>query len=1146
MTRTQRLLLTAAAALTLALLQAGAAAAATPWWHIDTSAAPSYLPTSGEGQITLTATNLGDAETNGTITLRDELPANVKATSVLVGNGNGNPGSCEALPNVQCSFTKPVLPYETVRLRVTVQTEGLTEGQLANTATVTGGGADAAHITKALQVADQETPFGVESYEMTPENERGERDQQAAGHPFQLTTSLDLDTTLAPYSAATEKGIFPTAPALPHDLHFKLPVGLVGDVNAVPQCSETDFSAIAEEGTNECPEDTAIGAATVTINDPVPLGYVTLTVPVFNLRPEKGEPARFGFEAQYVPVVLKTAVPTGGNYAVEVSVTEASQAAQVLSSQVTLWGSPGAESHDHSRGWQCLIGGKWVEKAEPAQPCALSHQASPTAFITLPGQCTSPPSTTVTGDSWPAGTGRPGTTIAATEHTTYTFPGALSGCAAIPFNPTISLEPETTEANTPTGLNVEIKVPQAPTLDSTAPAGEGDLQEATVTLPDGLELNPSAANGLQVCSALQFGFEEHPETSQTQNLQFAPTPPSCPDASKVGTVMIETPLLEGQLITGSVYLAEQNTNPFQAPLVLYLTAEDPTAGILVKLAGSVTPTADGQVITTFQNTPQLPFSDLKLHLFGTERPPLSTPPKCGTYNATTSFTAWSGTNRSPTSSPAFQITSGQAGSPCQPTLPFTPSLTAGAQNNQAAALTPFTVNVGHADSDQPLERIELQLPPGIAALIAAVTPCPEAAALADSCPATSLIGHTTAVAGLGNEPVTITGQVYLTGALRATAGHGAAPFGLLTLTHAAAGPFDLGEVPVLATINVDPTTAAVSVLSEPIPKLIKGVPVDLKALQVTVERPGNQPFEFNPTNCQPLSVTGQLTGYEGAAQPIKYPFQVHGCASLPFHPALEAATQAQASRLNGASLSVKVRSAGLGQANIAKVALQLPRQLPSRLTTIQKACPDTTFEANPAGCDEGSVIGTATIHTPILNSPLAGPAYLVSHGGAAFPDVEFVLQGEGIKLILDGKTDIKAGVTYSRFEATPDAPFTSFETTLPAGPHSALGANLPAAQNENFCGTTLTMPTIITGQNGAVINQNTKIAIAGCHGVADYKKRLTPAQKLKRSLAMCRKRYKHSKSRRRHCETAARKAYRASKTARAHHRTRAADKPHKP
>ncbi|MEA2207717.1 MAG: hypothetical protein QOF54_194, partial [Solirubrobacteraceae bacterium] len=301
----------------------------------------------------------------------------------------------------------------------------------------------------------------------------------------------------------------------------------------------------------------------------------------------------------------------------------------------------------------------------------------------------------------------------------------------------------------------------------------------------------------------------------------------------------------------------------------------------------------------------------------------------------------------------------------------------------------------------------------------------------------------------------------------------------------------------------------------------KGVPSQLQHINVTVDRPN---FEFNPTNCAPKSVTATLTGAQAATANVSAPFQIANCGKLPFAPKLTATSGGQASKPNGASLNVNVTSAGLGQANIQKVFLTLPKALPSRLTTIQKACVDAVFNKNPAACDEGSVIGRATIHTPVLKSPLTGPAYLVAHGNAAFPDVEFVLQGEGITLVLDGKTDIKKGITYSRFDTTPDAPFTTFETQLPTGPHSALTANVPESAHYSLCATKLTMPTEITAQNGAVIKQETKIGLTGCK-----KTSISRAQKLKKALKACRK--KHDKHKRSACEKQARKRYGPKKAA---------------
>jgi hypothetical protein len=413
-----------------------------------------------------------------------------------------------------------------------------------------------------------------------------------------------------------------------------------------------------------------------------------------------------------------------------------------------------------------------------------------------------------------------------------------------------------------------------------------------------------------------------------------------------------------------------------------------------------------------------------------------------------------------------------------------------------------------------------------------VTPCPQANVNTNTCPPSSLVGHTTAVAGLGSQPVTIGGSLYL------TEGYNGAPFGLLALTHAVVGPvyagrqtFNLGEIPVRSTINVDPLTAAVTInTTDPIPQFIKGAPAQLKELNVVVDRPE---FQFNPTNCSPLTITGTLTGYEGTSSPLSQPLKVENCGNLHFNPGFSAEVQGQGSKPNGVGFKVITTSAGIGQGNIRKVFVALPKQLPSRLTTIQKACLAAVFEANPASCPEGSNIGSAHIVTPVLKNPLQGPAYLVSHGAAEFPDVEFVLQGEGLKLILDGKTDIKKGITYSRFESTPDAPFTRFETTLPAGPHSALTANVPESKKFNLCAEKLNMPTEITGQNGTLIKQTTHIKITGCKKKVT---KLTRKQKLAKALKACRKHFKKGSKKRKTCERAARKKYGPKKHAAKHHR----------
>jgi hypothetical protein len=1094
------------------------------WWRLDSTAAPTFLVPGTEAQITVTAQDLGAAAVSGAkhvITIADTLPAGLKPTSIEgrkfqpLGE-NKSKMLCPSTKEVEegaplrCTFAEGLAPYERLEVEIKVEVgSGMTPGDYTNEATVEGGEASTGGalsppppLKKVVAVKAGSTPFGIENANLALENEDGTADTQAGEHPFQMTTTLDLNQTFEPNVIGVRE---PSAPALTKDVQLNLPPGLLGNPKAVPTCSEADFATEVPSGNfiNACPSDTALGVAVVTINEPLLFRFSSRSVPVFNLVPAPGEPARLGFSLLHVKVVLDTSVRTGKDYGVVATVKNASQVADVLSSEVTIWGVPGDARHDPSRGWPCVEGG--VDAIQGGEKCAPPETRNNAPFLSLPTYCSQPLETVALADSWL----EPGHFVSKAS----TSP-ALEGCLALPFSSSLGVEPETQAGNTPTGLKVDVKVPQDSTLSASGLA-EADVKATTVALPEGVLLNPAASDGLLACSAAQVGFTGLEEQFQTNNNEFSPAVPECPDASKVGTVKITTPLLPNKL-EGSVYLARQNTNPFKAPLVLYLIAQDPVSGVLVKLAGKVTPNpVTGQLVSTFENTPPLPFEDLELNFFGGPRASVTTPPLCGTYTTATSFAPWSG-NEAATPSSSFAITSGPGGAGCSNPQPFSPSFQAGSTNNQAGGFTPFSLTLGRADGDQALSGITMKLPPGMAAILASVTPCPEPQAAQGACGPESLVGHATSSSGLGASPFTLPGQVYLTGP------YNGGPFGISIVTPAVAGPFNLGKVIVRSTINVDPYTAVVTIHGA-VPTMVEtasvgkaGIPVQLQRTNVVVDRPG---FQFNPTNCTPMAITGTLNGAQGGTKGVSSPFQVANCAKLPFHPKFEASTQAKTSKANGASLTVKVGSPGLGQANISKTKVVLPIALPSRLTTIQKACRDSIFEANPAACDEGSNIGTATIHTPVFKNPLSGPAYLVSHGNAAFPDIEFVLQGEGVTIILDGQTDIKKGITSSTFNALPDAPFTTFETVLPEGPHSALGAIT------NLCTQTLIMPTTITAQNGNVINQNTRIGVTGC----PKKAALTRAQLLAKALKACKKQFKHNKKKRHACEARARKKYKAKK-----------------
>jgi hypothetical protein len=558
---------------------------------------------------------------------------------------------------------------------------------------------------------------------------------------------------------------------------------------------------------------------------------------------------------------------------------------------------------------------------------------------------------------------------------------------------------------------------------------------------------------------------------------------ACPSTSKIGTVEVTTPLLDHPL-AGSVYLAAQEDNPFNSLFAIYLVIHDPVSGVIVKLAGHVELGGEseggtenglppGQIRTTFTENPQLPVEEVKLDLAGGERAPLVTPASCGPATTTTLLTPWSAPEgQAAMPSSTFEFQCGTA-----PPPGFNPSFLAGVTNNQAGASSTFTLQLSREDHEQDFHSISTTMPPGLLATLRGVPRCGEAEANDGTCSAASQIGETVAAAGVG-EPVWVEGgRIYLTGP------YNGAPFGLSIVVPAVAGPFNLGTKVVRAGIQINPTTAQPTVTtnaSEPydIPSILRGVPLYIRNIDATINRSN---FILNPTNCSPLEVTGTITSTTGTSDQKSSPFEAAHCANLPFTPKLTASVAAHASKANGTSFDVKLESAGVGQANIHKVDLQLPIALPSRLTTLQKACLAATFEANPAACSPESVIGQATIRTPVLSGPLSGPAYLVSHGGEEFPNVEFVLTGEGVTFILDGKTDIKHGITYSKFETAPDAPFTTFETELPAGPHSILAANAPSPKNPyDLCGTNLAMPTEIIGQNGAVIKDTTTIATPGC------------------------------------------------------------------
>jgi hypothetical protein len=1050
----------------LCLIPASATAADVPVWQVSSESFPSSLPPGGTGEYILHVRNFGAVASDGSrIRVVDQLPPGVEATSAS-GEIFGEPTGaeyweCTGTTVVTClnnPTTIPAIlpegepPTETRAgnpfIVISVKVAPGSSGSVQNAVSVSGGGGPEARGTEPSPLTSAPARFGMENFEQLVLNRDGTPADQAGGHPYELITSFTLNNN------AEEEGLFQAAQE-PKDLEVGLPPGFLGNANATPRCSRAAFDEgrAKASGGPLCPPDTRVGTESLIFGN---LPFLLVTFPVFNLEPPAGVPSQFGFAFQTKLGFIDGGVRTGEGYALKVRLGNILQE-RILRSTLTLWGDPA----EHGTG------------------------ASGPPLLTNPTACGTPMTDLVSMDSWeqPAAVGASPFSYPFTASYPVTDARgdqlAMQGCQKLNFTPALVVRPETSATDSPTGLEVKLTVPQNEEDEGLATA---NLRDATVTLPAGLTVSPSVANGLQACAPEQIGLSNG-------------AAPACPDPSKIGTVTVHSPLLQTPL-TGSVYVAQQNDNPFGSLLAIYLTAE--AEGAVIKLAGHVQANpANGQLTVSFDENPQLPFSDLTVNLFGGPRAAVMTPSACGAYTTTARLTAWNGAEVIPAIAP-FDTSAG-----C--TQGFAPSFTAGASGNAAGAFGTFSTTISRADSDQPLGAISVTTPPGLLGMLAKVPLCADAQAATGTCPAASLIGHTTESAGPGPDPVTVQGgQVFLTGPYKG------APFGLSILVPAVAGPFNLGTVNVRATIHVDPTTGQITIVSDPLPTILQGIPLDVRAINVSVDRPG---FMFNPTSCEPLVTAATIASSQGASASPSSRFQAADCASMTFKPSFTASTHGNGTKHNGASLTVRIAThqgppanpSVVGEANIHKVDVQLPLALPSRLTTLQKACTDLQFDANPAGCPLESLVGSAVARTPVLPVPLEGPAYLVSHGGAALPDLVIVLQGDGVRIDLTGETKITKGITYSKFETAPDAPIESFELRLPEGPYSVLAAN------GNLCGRTTTrtatkhitrrvhghiihtvrkvkkttpaplqMPTTITAQNGAVLQQNTNITTSGC------------------------------------------------------------------
>lgn len=868
-------------------------------------------------------------------------------------------------------------------------------------------------------------------------NQDGTVADLAGSHPYSYSVSMAFNTLS---NGKVEGGA-------PRDIIADLPAGFLGNPLAVPRCTRQDFEGVL----SKCPTDTQVGVVRALL---VGLGETRL--PLFNLEPSPGNAAQLGASAVNLNVLQNASVLNEEGYAVRVGAFNIP--AEVSAVTEVIWGIPSDSSHDAERGGQALDGGPPVKSSAPRLP-----------FLTLPTSCEAPPRFTVSADSkLDPGNFVSESTVARDAGGN---PAALAGCGGVPFTPTISSSPTSQAAESPAGLDFQLKLPNAGLLSSDGIA-ETEPVKTEVALPPGVTVNPSAANGIAACSEAQYAAADG---SPGQG---------CPEASKIGTLVASSPLLE-EAIEGSVYLAQPRENRFGSLLALYIVASAPQRGVLVKQAGEVqADPATGQLKTTFDELPPLPYSSFELKLREGPRAPLITPQGCGTYETEANLYPFSAPTTATVRKAPFKVISGAGGGSCpdgEAQMPNRPAFDAGTVTPVAGAYSPFVFNLSRQDGEQRFSSISATLPTGLVGKLANVPYCPESAIAtatsrteegggalensSPSCPVNSQVGTVSVAAGAGPSPYSVQGKVYLAGPYKG------GPLSLVVITPAIAGPFDLGSVAIRTALQVDPFTAQIHATSDPLPAILHGIPLDVRSVSLQMNEPE---FTLNPTNCSEKSVAGQVTSLTGSGASLLERFQVGGCAGLDFAPKLKLSLKGATKRSGHPALkAVLTFPKGSTSANIARAQVGLPHSEFLDQGSIQTVCTQPQLKSD--SCPAASIYGRATAYTPLLDKPLTGPVYLGTGFGHTLPDLVADLDGQ-IRVLVHGRVDTtpQDGLR-NTFEAVPDAPVSKFVLEMKGGKKGLLENSV------NICKRTHRAEVRLTAQSGRVAAFKTPISNS-CRG----------------------------------------------------------------
>ena len=966
----------------------------------------------------LIATNVGSGASSGPIEITDTLPEGLTPVTPE-GTDSGTDGQPASFPcavleqTVTCTDPNPVAPGRMVQVLIPVVVSPSAPPVVANRASVLGGGSGEARAFTETRIDTEATSFGAVSgpagLSLAFTGSEAAPVTQGGSHPYQVTIDVGLETALAGQALVSAGHL--------RNLKVDLPRGMSLNPTATPQlCSEAQLQR------DLCPDASAVGVGAVQLAlGPPEVG----TSPLYNMISPPGAVAELGMDVFGLGVFIHLlgGVDASREYRLSLSGHDllARSLNPAIGVQIQLWGDPSDENHEGVRGKCTFFGGS----------CPVD--AADASFLSMPGSCTRSLSMGIAVSSWedPGRSllfdGQPEDPLGA--------PVSLDGCNNLSFDPTIEARPTTNLADSPSGLNLTLHLPQDQNLGRLADA---NLKNATIVLPEGMAINPSFATGTGACT-------------QTQVDLRGSEPAGCPDASTLGTVMVKTPLLDHPL-PGALYLAEPFDNPFGSLLAVYLAIDDPQSGVVIKLPGKVIADPQtGQLSIGFTESPELPFEELALHLFGGPRAPLRTTANCVTSTVSATMTPWStpeGADADP--SDRFAVTAAPGGGPCareEAIAPNAPSFTAGTIAPQAGAQTPFVFKLWREDGTQTLGGVQATLPAGLLANLAGVSRCSETqiARAHPSCPADSEVGTVDITAGAGITPLHLQGHAYLAGPYKG------APLSLLTIVPAVAGPFDLGTVAVRSALRVDPGSARVHAVSDPLPTILDGIPLDLRSIALKLDRPG---FALNPTSCDPMSVSATVTSALGAATNLSAPFQLGGCRALGFDPRLSLGLKGRTSRGGHPDLRATLTVPKARQTNLARLQLGLPRSLGldhSATGTVRK------------------LYGHAMARTPLLGESLRGPISLRSSKQG--PELVVMLRGEGIEVSSAAKLNSAGGRLRADFEAFTDAPVSKVVLQIDGGRGGLL------INRANLCKKAGRAEALFTGQNGKAYEASPLLAM---------------------------------------------------------------------